>query len=527
MNVGFVKIFSWYLIIFAGLCLSENGVLAENAGSAASVSISSGLPGLTDDGLSHPPPATGAYAYNSFVPANTAGASYADPVFGSTVRRITTDHNPDDSYARNMWWNAAGTRYLHRRADFWDVIDAATGNITHHAIPIGSYAYDGGFDPVDPNVLYKYSGSTIRKVTLNADGTWTDAVYFTAPAAIKPLGGTLNWFDASGRYMLVRYGGEPSVRLYDRQNMAAGPYSNLINASAYINQGHYIGLSPDGQYLVGYMGSGGYAGSGEGVSWKIDHINRSVPKTPNRFWSLCGDHGSFISASDGRNYMIAGNCYSHPEIWRVDITNNAAGLNEDQQRALPNNMRLMLWPTWDNDLHYSTVAKGPLQDWAFVSTEDYSEAFNEGTADANGFITPWRAYRQEIIAFNAMTGEVRRLAHHRSRSLSSDYYYTPRLSVSWGGEYVAWNSNFNQNGIIDVYVLAFGAAIVPIDGDINADGTVNYIDLGLFTGRWLTAGADADFNHSGLVDEVDFALLAGNWLQQNSGLSLRDCTRIL
>src|SRR5205085_10109373 len=61
-----------------------------------------------------PPPATGAFAYNTFVPPATAGASYTDPVFGEVVGRVTLTSSGDDLYARNMWWNADETRYLHR-----------------------------------------------------------------------------------------------------------------------------------------------------------------------------------------------------------------------------------------------------------------------------------------------------------------------------------------------------------------------------------------------------------------------------
>src|SRR6267378_7675065 len=70
--------------------------------------------GLTDDGMSHPPSASGLLAYNTFVPLLAPGASYMDPVFGTTVLRVTSDHSVDDLYARNMWWNADETRYLHR-----------------------------------------------------------------------------------------------------------------------------------------------------------------------------------------------------------------------------------------------------------------------------------------------------------------------------------------------------------------------------------------------------------------------------
>jgi len=115
--------------------------------------------GLTDDGLSHPPPGTGLLAYNTFVPSLAQGASYMDPVFGTTVLRVTSDHSVDDIYARNMWWSADETRFLHRNkngtgfADYLAVIDMASGAVTHNGIPIGSIPGDEGFDPVDPNAV--------------------------------------------------------------------------------------------------------------------------------------------------------------------------------------------------------------------------------------------------------------------------------------------------------------------------------------------------------------------------------------
>src|SRR5947209_8539784 len=66
--------------------------------------------GRSDDGISHPPSAVGSLAYNTFVPLPGPGASYLDPVFGTTVLRVTSDRSPDDIYARNMWWNADETR---------------------------------------------------------------------------------------------------------------------------------------------------------------------------------------------------------------------------------------------------------------------------------------------------------------------------------------------------------------------------------------------------------------------------------
>ena len=451
--------------------------------------------------VSLPPPATGAFAYNSFVPPLIPGTSYTDPVFGETVHRVTTDHSNDDLYARNMWWSADETRYLHRVCcadDHWDVIDVATGTVTHTHLPKGDYPADGGFDPVDPNALYYLvrdrgdGHGEIHRITLGPAGSWTSTVYFTAPAPllnVEYLGGSINWLEAGGRYMLVRYGpAEPSVYVYDRQNLAAGPYANPIDATNYVESGSYLGLSPDGRFVVGYDSRPGVGvtGDGQGVSWAIDHANRTVAVSPTVFWSLCGDHGSFTSASDGRNYMVVFDCADVVELWRVDITNDAAGLTIAQQKVLPNNLRLLSPLTFDDAGHVATVARGGSQDWAFMSTEDSTDTFNSGTVDASGNITPWHVYRQEIVAVNILSGEVRRLTHHRSRSQDDSYFYQPRVSTSWGGRYVGFASNFNQPNSVDVYVVPFAtppsssvsfAIKTPHDG-ATVKGSVEVLAVG-------------------------------------------------
>src|SRR5262249_16771473 len=172
--------------------------------------ISAAQQGMPDDGASHPPPATGPYMYNGFV----SGSGYVDPSLGGAVGRVTSDHRPDDIYSHNKVWNADGTRYLHLD----QIIDVSTGLVEYTRIPLGAYSYAGGFDPVDPDALYYQQGPNLRKITLSG-GSWTDSIYFTAPngATLLSLGGESDWVDANGRYMLVRYGAEPSVYLYNRQ----------------------------------------------------------------------------------------------------------------------------------------------------------------------------------------------------------------------------------------------------------------------------------------------------------------------
>ena len=52
-------------------------------------------------------------------------------------------------------------------------------------------------------------------------------------------------------------------------------------------------------------------------------------------------------------------------------------------------------------------------------------------------------------------------------------------------------------------------------GDLNDDGIVNGIDLGMLLGFWGPVGAfpAADLNRDGLVNGVDLGLLLASWTQ--------------
>jgi hypothetical protein len=56
---------------------------------------------------------------------------------------------------------------------------------------------------------------------------------------------------------------------------------------------------------------------------------------------------------------------------------------------------------------------------------------------------------------SVVTGEVRRIAHHRLRSLTANYYHNPRVSASFDGSVVTWASNFGYsgNGYVDIYAF--------------------------------------------------------------------------
>src|SRR5688572_6921754 len=94
---------------------------------------------VTDAGT-HAPPSSGAYAYYStfgtFGPDRPGfpgvGQTYVDPVFGSTVRRLTSGlgrPSGSDIYGKNGFWNADGTLMFHNDGSSKTIINTTTGAV--------------------------------------------------------------------------------------------------------------------------------------------------------------------------------------------------------------------------------------------------------------------------------------------------------------------------------------------------------------------------------------------------------------
>ena len=399
---------------------------------------------LTDSGI-HPPPTTGTYAYNTFMPGTAGfpavGGTYVDPVFGSTVKRLTDIGalgNDDDIYSHHFV-NADGTLAFHRKLNDASItiLSMATAASVYTNQPSGSQRTEIKWDALDPDKYYFYSGASLMRRNLAAQ---TNTIIKTFPATLEYNGGSVNYQTGDGRYFTVRYGG--SNKVWDSQTDTI--YTGSVVP---LDLNGWVGISPDGKYIVNAAGPASHAPQIEHYSYLIDHVNHSIAATPTQFWGLCGAHADVVSASDGKDYYIGMNCYAGiPGIYRVDISLNQAGRTYQQQLA---SNQLLVALDWADDGHFSAVSRGPLRDWVFASTESTADPFN-------GSVSGWTAYKQEILAINVVTLEVRRLTHHRSRSIQLNYYNQPRVTSSWDGSAVMWSSNFNVSsptGYADLYAI--------------------------------------------------------------------------
>jgi hypothetical protein len=260
------------------------------------------------------PPAGGHFGYNRFVPKTNPG----DHLRGSRLQGDRTaphvDHGLDDIYARNMWWSAGcdplRAPYL-RRAGQGETTGTSSmsppGRVTHTGIPFGSFAADGRLRSCEsqcPLLPRRRSGRRTRgdpSVTLHRIGSWSDTVYFTAPGPLAGLGGSLNWLDASGRYMLSATGRSPPCICMTGKIWRLDPMESNSMPGTTSRRAPIVGLSPDGQYHRWVRQSPGRAERRrQGVSWKLDHSKRAVASTPTS-----SGHSAAIMARSYRHPMAA------------------------------------------------------------------------------------------------------------------------------------------------------------------------------------------------------------------------------
>lgn len=403
------------------------------------------------DGAIHAPPVGGTFDYNSFKPGAAGfpavGGSYTDPVFGGAVLRLSArSGQANDQLYAHHFANADGTFAFEIAGATPKVISAVTGAVLWSGAQVptgGGFSAEMAWDAVDPDKYYFFSGASLMRRNLAAQ---TNTTVHTFPAALESQGGSLNYQSADGRYFLVKYGGTSKV--WDSQTNTT--YSGSVTP---LDPGGWVSITPDGNYVVTVAGQSTPMPQQEHYSYAINHGTQSISATPTQFWGMSGDHGVIMSATDGKSYYIGFNSFDVPSgLYRVDITLNQSGKTVVQQTS--SNLQLINLGFFDSGGHLCAVSKGPLRDWVFLSTEADADTYNSGVGG-------WTAYRQEIIAVNVLTGEVRRLAHHRSRGLTDGAYWNqPRITCSWDGSVVLWNSNFNTSspfGYADLYAIRLPA----------------------------------------------------------------------
>ena len=391
-----------------------------------------------------PPATTGTFNYNAQpnIGATLAvGATYEDPVFSTTVLRLTSigtsTQNDDEIYAYH-YLNCDGTYSFHNRGGM-RILNASTGATVASSQPVGSIGvFEIRWDMVSSDVYWMRGGTHLVKRSVSSQ---VNTTVHTFPATLQAMGGTANYQTADGRLHLVMYSN--GARIWDSVNN-----STSINTVSMMN---WIGISPSGNNV--YTAAGGSASpNNEHYAYGVNRSALTISTTPKQIFGWDGDHGGLISASNGKDYVITYLGDLSPNgIFAMSLDVDRSGLSLAQQITTTGAIRFNNVTSSANQIHVSPVSVGTLTDWCFVSMEATDDDFDDP-------VGAWRPYKSENVAVNPITSTTARLMHHRSRGPfngAAEYYRQPRISSSGDGSKCAWASDMNIStvaGYADLYL---------------------------------------------------------------------------
>ena len=399
--------------------------------------------------------------YYTFMPPSV-GKDYVDPVFETTVRRLTaetrlvhvgqsefTNFNADDSL---FFSSIAGGVYLY---------DAETGAEVKQ---IGFNMANVRWSPTEADFFYYMTGSQIRKYDVH---TMDYMVVHDFGTAIDDCGGDGNQISDDGRFWLINQGSEMFV--YDLVNDQIYPRQDLgQNGFGCKSEGciDFASISPTGNYiLVNWYPVSSLSGP-HGIevydkNWNF--VSRNYPFNSH----YC------VGIIDGEEWIVAPAMFNSTpgaeafnQEWGTtpgDLI--AVKISEPDVRIL---MPMSVWTYFELG-----AFKGTRHKYIYVAAEergydptdncDYCCAtcsYNEQSNARCG----WYPYFGEIIEVPLdLSAPIRRLVHHRAFApacLTHEYKNQPDFFVSHTGGRIVFQSN-NGAEQPEAYMMW----VTPRDGD--------------------------------------------------------------
>ena len=383
---------------------------------------------LTDGALHRPP------NYYSFAPPHV-NASYTDPVFGTSVKRITDAMNtPNDvgvgnlTYITNEYstmspFNMDNTRLILQHESYYGLYDGS-GRFLRD-LPFDVYASsEPRWSRKDPNLLYFINGNTLLKLDVESEHISTIHV-FGEYDSVSGHGESDISFDGD-HFVLV--GDDRDVFVYEISSDSKGPVFN--NGGRGFDS---VYITPDNHVTITWLEAGTKRYNG------IELYDQDM--TFLRQATHAGGHMDVTRDTNGDEVLVWINS-ADP----LPIANCENGIVK--VRLADGHQTCLAQFDWSLSVHVSAPDK---TGWLFMETYD--------DRDPNPDDPTWHPYTGEILQVKLDGSQTRRLLHHRSRPFN-DYYYEPRASVSHDGTKLVFSSNYGLQAQIgypndygDVYLV--------------------------------------------------------------------------
>ena len=388
---------------------------------------------LTDTGVYSPP------NYNSFPPP-AVGGSYADPVFGSTIKRISNAMGTTNAErAGNLTWitdeystmspfNSDNSRILLVHQSYFGLYDGAGVYLRDLSLEIGA-ASEPRWSRKDNHTIYYVRGNQLKTYDVSSGAT-SVAHTFSEYSAISGKGESDISFDGDrfvfagdGRYVFVY---QIST---DRKSPVFDTGGRGFD-SLYITPGNNVTITWNQSGSVRYTGIEMYDGD--------MNFRRQLARA--------GGHMDVTRDTDGSEVLVWTNSNDPQPICNNGIVK--IRLADGQQTCLVSF-------DWSLAVHVSAP-----DNKGFAYVETY----------APGNPTPpsgWMPYTNELLQVKLDGSQVLRLTHYRSRPWNS-YNWQPKVSTSRDGSRVVYNSNYDLQASAgypaeysDVYLMVLGTTTAP------------------------------------------------------------------
>lgn len=360
------------------------------------------------------------------------GDTYVDPVFGTTIQRVTKSPAPGSSsgpagitpeYSKAQAWSANQSRVLLRGTDAsWHLYNGVdfSGPLPL-SLPVGDI--EPRWSPTNPNRIYYLLGRSVYSYTVSSGASrritrvrGLGGELTSGAEQDIPLGGLRlvvhgpEHYDARGRWSWTRAAvvdlatGKVGRRITLRR--PAGSSGDFLD---------YVAIAPDGRRLI--------------VMWAFHGADLYTRRWKRlRRLTSWDEHGDFCRDTSGKWWFVQARYRPVPNDELI-VASSLDGL-----------ARRSLWmaPRYNLAVHIS-CRNQRMPGWAFVST--YWDGLGQRPDDAP------IAFENEVFALSLQssvaTPVVRRLAHTRMNE-RADYFDEPHATVSRDGRMVLFASNFGQ-----------------------------------------------------------------------------------
>jgi hypothetical protein len=378
--------------------------------------------------------------YNTLQPP-AVGGTYVDPVFGSTVKRISNAlGTPNSDRGGNLTWitdeystispfNSDNSRILLVHQSYFGLYDGAGFYIRDLPLEINSSS-EPRWSRKDNRTIYYVHGNQFKSYDISSGAT--NIVHtFSEYSAISGKGesdisldGDHFVFDGDGQVFIYRISTDTKSPTFDTGGRG---FDSLY-------------ITPNNNVTITWNQSGTVRYTGIEMFDTNMNFQRQVARA--------GGHMDVTLDTNGSEVLVWTNS-NDPQ----PICNNAIvkiRLADGQQTCLASF-------DWSLAVHISAPDNS-----GFVYVETY----------APGNPTPpggWPAYTNELLQIKLDGSQVLRLAHHRSRPFQTNTYnWQPKMSTSRDGSRVVYGSDYDLQTIdgyaadySDVYLIVVGSPSTP------------------------------------------------------------------